>query len=604
MSEFPSAKVEEQVRSLPDKPGVYRYYDANNALLYIGKAKSLIKRVSSYFNAKQASSARIKLMVSKIRQLEFTVVASEFEALLLENTLIKKHQPKYNINLKDAKTYPYLTIKNEDFPRLFTIRNRVNDGSEYYGPYSSIQRMKVILDVLKKTFPLRSCNFLLSEANIKSGKFNTCLDYQIGLCKGPCEGLQSKDEYDENISKIRDVLKGNFSPVLQYLKQQLQDSIESLEFEKAEEWKNKLDLMENFSSKSTVVNPKIHNVDVFSIYSYNQYAFVNYLKVINGAIIQTHTVELKKKLDESDEELLLLSVAEIRSKFNSRSKEVLLPISVDFEGGDIDFTTPKIGDKKKLIELSYKNAIAYAQQKMKVIEVRNPQKRTDELLKRMQSDLQLKELPKHIECFDNSNMQGSFPVSSCVVFKNAKPSKADYRIFNVKTVDQIDDFATMFEVVTRRYSRLLEEGEALPQLIVIDGGKGQLGMAVKALQQVGVFDKIEVVGIAKRLEEIYKPGDPIPLHVDRTSDSLKIIQQLRNEAHRFAITHHRSRRLKSNFTSELENIEGIGKKTATELLRKFKSVKKIKAAKSEEISELIGKVKTENLLNYFKNKSN
>lgn len=596
---YPTATVEEQVKSLPLKPGVYRYYDDTGGILYIGKAKSLKKRVSSYFTKNQGDAARIRIMVSKIRNIEYAVVNSEFEALLLENSLIKKYQPKYNINLKDGKTYPFITIKKERFPRVFPMRNRVFDGSEYFGPYSSVTRMKIIMDVLRKLFPIRTCNFNLTDENINSGKFKVCLEYQIGLCKGPCEGLQTEEDYNESIKQIRYILKGHYERVTGYLKDRMEHSIATLQFEQAEEWREKLALLENFTQRSTVVNPAINNVDVFNIYTYNRYAFVNYLKIVRGTIIQTHTVEFKLKLDESEDELLLYALTDIREKFNSTSNEILLPLEVDMEAGDLKFIQPKIGDKKKLLELSKKNAMAYAQQKMKAIEIKNPQKRTMELMERMKNDLELKQYPLHIECFDNSNMQGSYPVSSCVVFKNGKPSKSDYRIFNVKTVDQIDDFATMEEVVYRRYKRLVEEAEPLPQLIVIDGGKGQLGAAVKSLKKVDLMSKIEVIGIAKRLEEIYKPGDPYPLHVDKSSDSLKVIQQLRNEAHRFAITAHRNRRSKGSFKTELQQIEGIGEKTAKALLTEFKSIKKIRETSAEKIAEVIGSSKAAVVHKYF-----
>ena len=585
---YPTKDVEEQVKTIPGNPGVYRYYDTDGELLYIGKAKSLKKRVSSYFTKNQNDSARIRIMVSKIRNIEFSVVNSEFEALLLENNLIKKHQPKYNVNLKDGKTYPFITIKKERFPRVFSMRNRVFDGSEYYGPYSSVTRMKIIMDVLRQLFPIRTCTLHLSDENINAGKFKVCLEHQIGLCKGPCEALETEAEYNESIKQIRHILKGNYQLVVSHIKEQLALAAEQLQFEKAAEWKGKLELLENFTQKSTVVNPAINNVDVFNIYTYNKYSFVNYLKVVRGTIIQTHTVEFKSKLDETDEELLLFALTDIREKFNSTSREIFLPFEIDIEAGDLKFTNPKIGDKKTLLELSKKNAMAYAQQKLKAIEIKNPQKRTLELMERMKNDLALENQPHHIECFDNSNMQGSYPVSSCVVFKGGKPSKADYRIFNVKTVDQIDDFATMEEVVFRRYRRLKEEAEPLPNLIVIDGGKGQLGAALKSLEKLDLIGKIEIVGIAKRLEEIYKPGDPYPLHVDKSSDSLKVIQHLRNEAHRFAITGHRQRRQKQRRHSELDDIDGVGPKRRRELLTHFGGIKAIRGASREELAKVPG----------------
>ncbi|MBI3142827.1 MAG: excinuclease ABC subunit C [Bacteroidetes bacterium] len=588
---YPTQAIEEIVRTLPENPGVYRYYDQDNQLLYIGKAKNLRKRVSSYFTKGIQVSARIQVMASKVRTIEYSVVGTEFEALLLENSLIKQHQPKYNINLKDGKTYPFITIKKERFPRVFAMRNRVDDGSEYYGPYSSISRMRIILDVLRKLFPLRTCNLALGQAAIDAGKFKVCLEYQIGLCLGPCEGLQSEIAYNESIKQVRHILRGNHRQVIDYLKVQMDAASAQLQFERAEQWREKLELLQHYTHKSTVVNPAIHNVDVCNYYTYNRYFFVNYLKVVEGTVVQTHTVEFRNLVDEDPEDLLLYALTDIRNKYKSTSTEIILPMEVEYAGGDLHFVCPKIGDKHKLLDLSKRNAMAYAQQKLKAIELRNPMKRSMELMERMKSDLGLKALPKHIECFDNSNMQGSYPVSSCVVFKDGKPSKSDYRIFNVKTVGQIDDFATMEEVVYRRYRRLTDEGQALPNLIVIDGGKGQLGAAVKSLEKVGIFHQIEVIGIAKRLEELYKPGDSIPMHVDKASDTLKVIQHLRNEAHRFAITAHRNRRSKGSFKTELIQIEGIGEKTAADLLRHFKSIKKIRESTEAQMADVIGPAK-------------
>lgn len=582
-----------QVRNMPQSPGVYKYYDTDGNLLYIGKARNLKKRVASYFVNKADHSHRIRLMVSKIRKIEYTVVNTEYDALLLENNLIKKYQPRYNVSLKDDKAYPFIVIKNERFPRVFPTRNPVKDGSEYYGPYANVGSMKVMIELIRKLFPTRSCSYVLSENNILNHKFRVCLDYHINLCKGPCEAYQQEADYMENIANIRQILKGNIQEAIKFLKDQINAAIENLEFERAQLIKDRLDLLEKFQAKSTIVNPAIHNVDVFAIYSNDKYAFVNYLKVINGAIITTDTIEFRKRLEEEDAEILMLAIAEMRHKYHSNSKEVIVPFPLLLKMEGVRFTVPKLGDKKKLLELSRKNAFYYFQDRLKTTELNKDKRRNFGLLQQVKEDLNLKEVPYHIECFDNSNLQGTFPVSAIVVFKNGIPAKKDYRHFNVKTVTGPDDFATMSEAVFRRYRRLLEEEQPLPQLIIIDGGKGQLSAALKSLQELKIEDKVEIISIAKRLEEIYKPGDPIPLSINKKSPTLRLIQRARDEAHRFGITQHRKKRITGNLQTSLEDIPGVGKKTAQKLLTYFKSVKKLKEASPEEIEKVVGKAKAQ-----------
>ncbi len=587
------------ISNIPHKPGVYQYYDELGELIYIGKAKDLRNRVSSYFNNDNVN-AKTKVLVRKIRDIKFTIVDTEIDAWLLENSLIKKHQPRYNVLLKDDKTYASICIKREPFPRIFPTRRVIKDGSTYLGPYANGKMMHTILDLIKILYPIRTCNFALTEPNIKSGKFKVCLEYQIGNCKGPCQGFQSLEEYDENIKEIKEILKGNISPVLQHLKREMNKAAEGMNFEAANEYKEKIDTLENYQSKSTVVSTIIDNVDVFAISSDDKIAFVNYLKVNKGTISQTQTIEIRKKLDESDVELLSLAISDFRNKFESTAREIIVPFELDIDmGASIKITVPKLGDRKNLLDLSMKNVLFFKKSKLEQYEKLNPDARTERVLSQLQKDLRLNQLPKHIECFDNSNFQGKYPVSAIVVFKDAKPSKKDYRHFNVKTVEGPNDFATMEEAVFRRYKRLTEEGEALPQLIVIDGGKGQLSSAMNSLKKLGIEKQVTVIGIAKRLEEIYYPGDSLPLYIDKKSESLKIIQHLRDEAHRFGITFHRKKRDKGTLKSELEDIEGIGKTTVEKLLTKFKSVKKIREASDEELSEVLNKSQLSSLKEYF-----
>jgi excinuclease ABC subunit C len=583
--------LREQIRDLPGSPGVYRYYDKEDKVLYIGKARNLKKRVASYFVSRVDHTGRIKAMVAQIRRIEFTTVATEYDALLLENSLIKQYQPRYNINLKDDKSYPFIVIKKERFPRVFAMRNPVKDGSEYFGPYASVVTMHGVLEFIRKLFPIRSCNFALTDANIKAKKFRVCLDYHIKLCKGPCEALQSEEDYNRQIDNIRDVLKGNLQRPLNYLKNAMQQAVADLQFEEAQAWKEKLELMEKFQARSTIVNPSIDNVDVFSIYSNEECAFVNYLKIVQGTIISTDTVEVKKKLQEEDAEVMMLAIAELRERYKSTAKEIVIPFPLLLKIEGVNLVVPKLGDKKKLLELSRRNAYQYFVNKLKSTELNKDKRKNTELLMQTKNDLGLKHMPYHIECFDNSNLQGTNPISAIVVFKNGVPSKKDYRYFNVRSVDSPNDFATMEEAVSRRYKRLLDEGEPLPQLIIIDGGKGQLSSAMKSLQDLGIADKLDIIGIAKRLEEIYKPGDPLPLSINKKSQSLRLIQRARDEAHRFGLSRHRNKRISTNLHSSLESIPGVGKKTTEKLLSHFKSIKKLKEASAEEIEKIVGKAR-------------
>ena len=592
--------LEVQLQTLPNSPGVYQYYDKNGKILYVGKAKNLKKRVTSYFT-KRHDSHRIGVMVKKIKEIKHIVVESETDALLLENNLIKKHQPRFNVMLKDDKTYPWICIKNERFPRVFPTRRLIKDGSEYYGPFTSFKTVNTLLDLIKGLYKLRTCNYDLSEEKIRNGKYKVCLEYHLGNCKGPCEAKQPEAEYNSNIEAIRQIVKGNFKDSLQQFREQMKEHAEKMEFEDAQRIKNKIDVLENYQSKSTVVNPKITNVDVFSIISDEGYGYVNFLQLSHGAIIRSHTIEMKKKLEESDEELLELAITEIRQRFSSNSKEIYVPFKIN-AGEEVNVTIPKLGDKKKIVDLSLRNAKYFRQERFKQMKIVDPDRHVKRIMAQMKEDLRLNVEPRHIECFDNSNIQGSNPVAACVVFKNGKPSKKDYRKFNIKTVEGSDDFASMEEVVFRRYKRLLNEGEDLPQLIIVDGGKGQLSSGVKALEILGLRGKIAVIGIAKRLEEIYYPGDTIPLYLDKKSESLKIIQQLRNEAHRFGITFHRNKRSKSALNTELDEITGIGEKTVVELLKQFRSVKRIKEASEVELAEVIGVSKAGIIYNYYQSK--
>lgn len=590
-----------ELKNIPQKPGIYQFWSETEELIYIGKAKNLKSRVSSYFNKDNFRvNAKTRILVSKIRKITFTIVDTEIDAWLLENSLIKKHQPRYNVMLKDDKTYPWIIIKNEKFPRIFWTRRIIRDGSTYFGPYASVGMMHTILGMIKEIYPLRTCTLPLSRENIHSGKFRVCLEYQIGNCKGPCQAYQTENDYNLSISDIKEILNGKTGSVIRRLKNQLEESVNGLNFELAHNLKQKLDLLDNYQSKSTIVNSSITDVDVFSIATDDKHAFVNFLKVMNGTVIQTQTLEIKKRLDESDEELLSIAITEFRSRFDSNSKEIIIPFELEIPDSGIKLTVPKLGEKKKLLELSQKNVAYFKREKLDQYEKLNPELRTDRLLSQMMKDLRLNQLPIHIECFDNSNFHGKFPVSAIVVFKNAKPSKKDYRHFNVKTVEGPDDFATMEEAVFRRYKRLLEEEQSLPQLIVVDGGKGQLSSAIKSLKLLGIDKQVTIIGIAKRLEEIYYPGDQYPLYLDKKSETLKIIQQLRDEAHRFGITFHRKKRNIATLASELESIPGVGKTSAEKLLRHFKSVKKIKEADKKELLEILNKSQTEALLDYFK----
>ncbi|MFZ4102193.1 MAG: excinuclease ABC subunit UvrC [Sphingobacterium thalpophilum] len=589
------------LKNIPQKPGIYQFWSETEELIYIGKAKNLKNRVSSYFNKDNFRvNAKTRILVSKIRKITFTIVDTEIDAWLLENSLIKKHQPKYNVMLKDDKTYPWIIIKNEKFPRIFWTRRIIRDGSTYFGPYASLGMMHTILSMIKEIYPLRTCTLPLTRENIHSGKFRVCLEYQIGNCKGPCQAHQTEDDYNHSISDIKEILNGKTGTVIRRLKNQLEESVSGLNFELAHNLKQKLDMLDNYQSKSTIVSSSITDVDVFSIATDDKHAFVNFLKVMNGTVIQTQTLEIKKRLDESDEELLSIAITEFRSRFDSSSKEIIIPFDLEIPDSGIKFTIPKLGEKKKLLELSQKNVAYFKRDKLDQYEKLNPGLKTDRLLAQMMKDLRLNQLPVHIECFDNSNFQGKFPVSAIVVFKNAKPSKKDYRHFNVKTVEGSDDFATMEEAVFRRYRRLLDEEQSLPQLIVIDGGKGQLSSAIKSLKLLGIEKQVTIIGIAKRLEEIYYPGDQYPLYLDKKSETLKIIQQLRDEAHRFGITFHRKKRSIATLASELESIPGIGKTTAEKLLRQFKSVKKIKEANKEALMEILNKNQIDALIEFFK----
>lgn len=589
---------------LPDLPGVYKYFDAEKNIIYVGKAKNLKKRVSSYFNKLQHENRKTAVLVSKIEHIDFTVVDTEMDALLLENSLIKEFQPRYNINLKDDKSYPFIKITNDRFPKVFAMRNPLKDGSEYFGPYASPRIMHTVLDLVKKLYPTRNCNLVLSDENIKAGKFRICLEYQIGNCKGPCEGKQTEEEYNESIKSIKHLLKGNLAEVRRHLKENMQQAAADLQFERAHEFKEKLDVLDRYQHKSAVVSMHTGNLDVYTISSTEKIAFINFLRVGNGLIIISRNLEFKKKLDETDAEMLMLAFGEMQAAYGSGlSTEVILPFELELEENQITFTVPKAGEKRKLLELSFKNALLYKKEKLAQYEKLNPDVRIDRVMEQMREDLKLTEQPRRMECFDNSNFQGAYPVSACVVFINGKPAKNEYRHFNVKTVEGPDDFATMHEVITRRYSRQLEEGKELPQLIVIDGGKGQLGAAVDALKALGLYGKIAIVGIAKRLEEIYYPEDPLPLYIDKKSESLKIIQQMRDEAHRFGITHHRGRRDKGTLKTELTEIPGIGEEMARSLLRAFKSVKRVAAASKDEIAEVVGFARAEKILEYFNQKN-
>lgn len=593
--------VKNILKILPDKPGVYQHYDKNGTLIYVGKAKNIKKRVSSYFNKTQ-DSGKTKVLVSKIEDIKYIVTPTELDALLLENNLIKENKPRYNVLLKDDKTYPWICIRKEPFPRIFSTRRVIKDGSEYFGPFPSGKVMKTLLELIKQLYTIRTCSLNLSPANIDSGKYKVCLEYHLKNCLGPCEGLQTEIEYLADVDSARDLIKGNFSHLISELKKTMEEQAADMAFESAHQTKVKIDLLQQYKAKSLVVNPKITDVDVFTIQSDAQYGYVNFLRINEGSIVQSHTIEIKKKLDESDEELLQFGVLALREKFNSTTKEIYLSIPIRLPLEKVTVTIPQKGDKKNLIDLSIRNALFYRQDKLKNMQIVDPDRHLNRIMNQMKIDLRMPVEPRHIECFDNSNIQGTNPVAACVVFKNGKPSKKDYRHFNIKTVEGPDDFASMEEVVYRRYKRLLEEKQPLPDLIVIDGGKGQLGSALKSLEKLDLRGKITIIGIAKRLEEIYFPGDSIPLYLDKKSESLKIIQQARNEAHRFGITHHRNKRSKHNLNSSLEDIKGIGKATITELLKTYKNIKGIREASLDSLTSSIGKSKAEIIRAHFDQK--
>ena len=587
-----------QIQTLPDSPGVYQYYDSAGKILYVGKAKNLKKRVSSYFN-KIHDTAKTNVLVKKIVTIKHIVVPTETDALLLENNLIKTLQPRYNVLLRDDKSYPWLCIKKEPFSRIFATRRMIKDGSEYFGPYTSFKTVNTILELIKELYPLRTCNFDLSKSNIESGKFKVCLEYHIGNCKGPCEGYESLETYQKQVDAIREILKGNFKESMKDFKRVMTDLAQNMHFEEAQKIKEKIEVLENYQSRSTIINPKITNIDVFSIVSDESAAYVNFLQISHGSIIRSHTMEIKKKLEETDEELLELAIIELRERFQLLSREVLVPFTVDL-GENIKVTVPQLGDKKQILDLSIRNAKFYRIEQLKQLQIVDPDRHANRIMAQMQKDLRLPVEPRHIECFDNSNIQGTNPVAACVVFKDGKPSKKDYRHFNIKTVEGPDDFASMTEVVYRRYKRLLDENEPLPNLIIIDGGKGQLSAALKSIDDLGLRGKIAIIGIAKRLEELFYPGDSVPLYLDKKSETLKVIQQLRNEAHRFGITHHRDKRSKAALNSSIESIPGIGEKTMLSLIQHFKSVKRLKLATEKEISAVIGISKAKKIVDFYK----
>jgi excinuclease ABC subunit C len=586
------------LRSLPEKPGVYQYFDKDGTIIYVGKAKNLKKRVSSYFT-KTHQSGKLRLLVKKIADIKFVVTATEMDALLLENNLIKEYQPRYNIQMKDDKSFPWICIKNESFPRIFSTRHPQKDGSDYFGPYASVRMMRTLLDIIKQLFPLRNCTLNLSPKNIEKGKFKVCLEYHIGNCKAPCVGKQSEEDYNESIQQARSIIKGNIANVIAELKKLMHKAAEKMEFERAQMLKEKVEILEKYKSKSTIVNPRINKVDVLSIIAEENLAYVNYLHVMNGAIVQAHTIEIKKKLDESTAKLLVLALTDFRKRFQSTANEIILPFDPKVEIPDVKLSIPQRGDKKQLLDLSQRNARYYQMERRKQASLIDPDRHKKRIMNRMQKDLRMPVLPETIECFDNSNIQGAYPVAAMVQFVKTKPNKKAYRHFNIKTVEGPDDFASMEEIILRRYGRLLKEGSKLPQLIIVDGGKGQLSSAVKSLKTLGLQGKITIIGIAKKLEELYFPGDSLPLYLDKTSESLKIIQQLRDEAHRFSITHHRKRREKGTIKSQLTAIEGIGFSTTQKLLRKFKSVKKIKSTSLEQLSAVVGKSKAILVFSYF-----
>ena len=587
------------LEAMPGDPGIYQFFNKTGQIIYVGKAKNLKKRVWSYFSREIHENGKTSVLVKQITDVKYLVVETEADALLLENSLIKKHQPRYNVLLKDDKTYPWICIKRERFPKVFSTRKYIRDGSVYFGPYTSVRMVDTLLELIGNIFKLRNCNLVLSEENITKKKFRVCLEYHVGNCLGPCEGFQAEDNYNDSIRQIREILKGNINSVINYLNAVMKQHATAYEYEQAQQVKEKITLLERFRSKSVVVNPSIHNVDVFTIVEKDQSAYVNFLKISNGAIIQTHTLEFKKKLDEPLSELLDLAITELRIRYNSDASEVLVNIAPDTELPGVEFIIPKIGDKKHLVSLSVKNLFYYIREQETRQDKLDPEAKTDRIMNQMMVDLRMKEQPRHIECFDNSNIQGAFPVAAMSVFRNGKPSKSEYRHFNIETVKGPDDFASMEEVVTRRYSRMIAEGMTLPQLVVIDGGKGQLSAAVEALRKLNLYGSMTIIGIAKRLEEIYFPQDSVPLYLDKKGETLRIIQQARDEVHRFGITHHRKRRSKALTSNSLSEIKGIGPATATGLLKHFKSVKRIREAEKKELADLVGESKATLVYNHF-----
>jgi len=595
----PSLKIE--LSTMPSEPGVYQFFNKEDKIIYIGKAKNLKKRVASYFQ-KNVGSRKTKNLVKNIHEIKHIVVSTESDALLLENSLIKKYQPKYNILLRDDKTYPWIVIKKEAFPRVLTTRRVEKDGSEYFGPFTNYKTVRTIMGVFSTLYSLRTCHYDLKEKNIVEKKYKVCLEYHIGNCLGGCEGHQKEEDYDVYISNIRDFLKGNLSSSLNYFKNEMKTASDCLQFEKAQSAKEKIELLENYQSKSTVVSSKLNNIDVFSIISDSSHAYVNHLQVAFGRIVRFHNVEIKKKLEETDRKLLLMTLVNLRDKFNSKNNIVISNIKFD-KILDLKFIFPKAGDNKKLLDLSVRNATQFKIEKLKQVQIVDPERHTNRILNQMKTDLRLNKIPVHIECFDNSNIQGSNPVASCIVFKNSKPSKKDYRHFNIKTVEGPDDYASMEEVVYRRYRRMLDEKLSLPSLIIIDGGKGQLSSSIKALKKLNLENTIAILGIAKRLEEIFYPNDPIPLYLNKKSETLKVIQQMRNEAHRFAINFHRNKRSKQALTSSFDGIPGIGEKTKTALLKRFKSLKNIKETSLELLISEVGESKAKKLKDFLNSMS-
>lgn len=597
-----SEHIQSILKTIPETPGVYRYYDKDNNLLYVGKAKNLKKRVTSYF-AKEHDTHRLRLMVKKITDIKTIKVDTEMDALILENNLIKNLNPKYNIDLRDDKTYPWIVIKKERFPRVFYTRQVKTDDTEYFGPYPSVTTMHILLDLIKQLYPTRSCALDLSADNITKKKFKACLEYQIGRCKAPCVGFQSKEEYDEDIKHIRDIIKGDIQFAIKDLKKLMQEHAEKFEFELAAVLKRKVELLEKYQSKSTIVHPSITDTDVFAILSDEKTAYINYFKIMNGTIVQSQILELKKKLEESDEEMLVFAINEIRLRYSSLSREIFVPFEPELTFENAKYVVPKIGDKKHLMDLCFRNAEAYKKEREKQLAIIDPERHTDRIMQQMMKDLRMKEEPRRIEGFDNSNIQGEYAVSAMPVFIDGKPAKKEYRHFNVKTVVGPDDFATMEEVIFRRYKRVIDEALPMPQLIVIDGGKGQLGAAVMSLRKLDLMGKVTVIGIAKRLEEIYFPGDSVPLYLDKRSETLKIIQHIRDEAHRFGITHHRNKRSRETFKTELSEIKGISEKTAQKLLTELKSVRGIKEATLAELIAIVGNSKATLVYEFFKAKA-